>query len=110
MTTSIACLDRGDLERLALGQIVEAEAERLGQHILDCSACAELLNSLQAGDPLLIELTRVAGQDVVNHLDDPTAQALVDRLVGIPPTNADAATASGSATETPGSGRDDEPL
>jgi predicted ATPase len=44
------CPDPRDLERLALGQLPEAEAGRLGRHILSCAGCARLLDSLH-GSP-----------------------------------------------------------
>jgi serine/threonine protein kinase/tetratricopeptide (TPR) repeat protein len=49
----LACPDPRDLERLALGQLSEAEAERLGQHVLSCPHCAEFLKSLRAADHLV---------------------------------------------------------
>ena len=55
MTLLLACPNPEDLRRLALGQLPEEEAAGLGRHVLDCSACAELLNSFHLTDPLAAE-------------------------------------------------------
>jgi hypothetical protein len=107
MTTSLACPARGDLERLAEGQLPEPEAEQIGRHILACSACANLLNSFQASDPLVPDL-QTAPRLLLP--DNPFVDALVERLVGTPPQSAGAAAPSASATETPGASGDSEPL
>ncbi len=56
MSRSPACPDPGAIKRLALGELAEPEAEQLGQHVLVCSYCTEVLGSIQAGDPLIADI------------------------------------------------------
>jgi len=85
MADVIACPDPHDLRRLAQGELSEPDAERLGRHVLGCSACAELLNSCQAEDPLVAYLQ--AGVDW-QQPDNPVVVNLVERLLRAPPGNA----------------------
>jgi serine/threonine-protein kinase len=89
----MSCPNRSDLERLALGQLPEPEAEALGQHILNCSQCAERLQSLQAVDPLVAHLREAGARQPPT--DDSTVDALVERLVHAAP-----ARTGGSTTAT----------
>jgi hypothetical protein len=82
MTKAAACPDARDLERLARGQLPEPDAEHLGRHVLDCSTCANLLNSFQAGDTLITDLRAALGQPSPDH---PVVDALVERFVRRPP-------------------------
>ncbi len=96
MATSLTCPDRRDLERLARGQLPEAEVERLGRHVLTCSACAAALNSLQADDPFLSDLRAVPTELPANN---PFIDRLVERLVQAPP---DSTLVTSGAPITPG--------
>lgn len=77
MTIALACPATRELERLALGQLPEAEEEQLSQHILACSTCAGLLDSLQGAHPLAAEL-RALGALLPAVA---SADALVERLI-----------------------------
>ncbi len=103
MPTSLACPDRRDLERLAHGQLGEAEAEPLARHVLGCAACAELVNSLQADDRLLADLRAAPGRGPGAN---PFVEGLVERLVRALPdatrvTAAAPATRAGAAAPLP---------
>jgi serine/threonine protein kinase len=95
MSQAVACPDRSDLEHLARGQLPEPEADRVGRHVLGCSACAALLNDYLAADPLLRDLQAPRQPS----LDHPLIDALVERLVGSPPEVTANAVPSGSATQ-----------
>jgi formylglycine-generating enzyme required for sulfatase activity/tRNA A-37 threonylcarbamoyl transferase component Bud32 len=97
MAPSADCPARRDIERLARGQLPDREAEELGRHVLECSACAHLLNDCQAGDTLIPVLQAVTGQE---PLGDPFVDDLVERLAGSPPDSTlqiAPATAAGTA-------------
>ena len=70
---------------LARGQLHEAEAGQLGQHVLTCSSCANLLNEFQASDPLIPDLQAARGQQPP---DNPFVDSLIERLVRTPPDKA----------------------
>jgi serine/threonine-protein kinase len=99
MTPAAACPDPRDLERLALGQLPEPVAEPLGQHVLNCSRCAERLQTFQAADPL-VALLREAGSGRL-PTDQPTVNALVERLVHAAPIPTDASASSTAAYSGP---------
>lgn len=81
------CPDPQDLERLAMGQLPEAEAAQLAQHVLSCSNCAQLVNALPTTDSLLMDLRAVAESMPVG----PGADLLVERPVRVSPIAADSA-------------------
>ena len=74
MTPAPACPDPRDLGHLALGQLPEAEAEQLGQHVLNCSRCAERLQTLQDADPVFAQLREAGAGRLVT--DNSTVDAL----------------------------------
>src|SRR4051812_16011632 len=82
MTKPLACPDQTDLQRLALGQLAETEAEDLGQHVLACSTCAEMLNVILAVDPLFVGLEAGRCRELPAI---PFADELVERLIRRPP-------------------------
>jgi WD40 repeat protein len=77
------CPDPRDLERLALGQLPEPQAEALGRHLLSCSDCANTLNNLHARDTLTDALR---GSQETQSVVIPAVEALMDRLARMPPT------------------------
>jgi tetratricopeptide (TPR) repeat protein/tRNA A-37 threonylcarbamoyl transferase component Bud32 len=101
MAKSLACPDARDLERLAQGRLSESEAEELGRHVLGCSACAALLNELQAADPLIPDLQAALGQP---PLESPLVDGLVEQLVGSPPDSTVKVAPSASITEVGAAG------
>ncbi len=82
MTRSPDCPDPRDLERLALGELPEPDAEQLGQHILVCSECSELVGSAQARDPLLADI-RNAGR--AQPGGEPEVDGVLKRIAAAPP-------------------------
>ena len=73
----LACPQPKDLQRLTLGQLSDADAERLEQHILRCTDCANRLNSLLSKDTFAAPL-RSGGRRSFG--DSPTAKALIERF------------------------------
>src|SRR5437016_14558195 len=53
--------DEGDIKRLLLGRVPEAEAVRLEQHFLACPRCSRLAGSLEADDAWVEALRAQAG-------------------------------------------------
>jgi serine/threonine protein kinase len=53
MAPIATCPDGAALRRLALGQLSDAEAGPLEEHLARCGRCAEALEALQAGDSLV---------------------------------------------------------
>jgi TOMM system kinase/cyclase fusion protein len=106
MTKALACPDPRGLECLGLGQLPEGVADQVGRHVLGCSSCAQRLNDLQAADPLVTDLQAASGPPP----DNPLVEALVERLVALPPESGIASAPSASATETPGACGEGEPL
>src|SRR4051794_35302509 len=96
MAVLLTCPDSRDLERLALGQLSDAEAEQLGGHILDCSSCASRLSRFQDADPLVALIQEASpGQP---EPDSPAVEALVERFVRQGPESAAGQDSSGLAT------------
>jgi eukaryotic-like serine/threonine-protein kinase len=87
MRDLLACPDPQLLRRLALGEVSDAEADSLGKHILDCTACAVRLDSLNAQDPLAAELP--GARSLSLHADS-TVDQLIERLLQSPPSMHDA--------------------
>jgi eukaryotic-like serine/threonine-protein kinase len=77
MKKPLVCPKPGDLERLARGALPHLEAELLGWHVIECTICADFLDSLQASDTLAADFQAAARQ----QLHDPIAEALIVRLV-----------------------------
>ncbi len=81
----LACPQPKDLQRLVLGQLSDADAKRVEQHILSCTDCANRLNSLLSKDsfaaPLRSGVHRSLG-------DSPSAKALIERLARAKPDGA----------------------
>src|SRR5690242_5760300 len=51
-----SCPPPADLQRLALGQVSESAAERLGQHLIACAACQTTLQGIEKQDTLVSAL------------------------------------------------------
>jgi serine/threonine protein kinase len=84
-----ACPDRSDLQRLARGELSDEEADKLSQHILTCSSCADRLNALCVNDPIAALLAR--GESPLLARDS-TLDALIERLAEKPPDSDRAST------------------
>src|ERR1700731_1731027 len=93
------CPDPRELQRLGHGELSEEEAEKLSEHILTSSTCADRLDAVCADDPIAASLRRGVSPLLA---DNPTADALIERLARRPPETALAATQSDSSADTPG--------
>jgi predicted Ser/Thr protein kinase len=95
MNDILGCPPPNVLQRLALGQLPDADAQRLEQHILSCTDCANRLNSLLSKDPVAAPLRSGVRQSIG---DSPTAKAPIERLVRDKPDSALAVTVAPSMT------------
>jgi serine/threonine protein kinase/tetratricopeptide (TPR) repeat protein len=53
MPQALSCPEKHDLQRYVLGQFADADAERLGQHLMQCQRCLALVTQLEASDSLV---------------------------------------------------------
>jgi WD40 repeat protein len=84
MDDSRTCPDPQELRHLLESPLPEAEVDRLGRHVLACAACAQLLETILANDPLLPVLDELLpGQPG----DSPFVEGMVERLVQEPPAS-----------------------
>jgi serine/threonine protein kinase/tetratricopeptide (TPR) repeat protein len=84
-STASACPDSEVLQRLVLGQLVDAEAGSLEEHLAQCDRCAAVLQSLQPSDALTQGLQEA--RNVAAELPEGTlVKALMQRLRGLPVT------------------------
>jgi serine/threonine protein kinase/Tfp pilus assembly protein PilF len=89
-----ACPDDDVLRRLVLGQLSDAEAGPLEEHLAHCDRCAEVLQTLQPRDALTHGLQQARG--AAGELSEgPLVQRLVQQLRALPtpPSGPDAAAA-----------------
>ena len=107
MNKLVGCPDPHDLQRFALGELPEADADALAEHVLGCSPCAGLLNALDTDDALVANLPALKNR-LAAH--DPVADALVERLMHLSPEQSASATQSGWATDDSGNTSRHEPL
>ncbi len=83
---------------LALGELPDPDAESLGQHILDCSHCSELLGQVQAGDPLIADIRAAGGLS----RGDAEVEGLLERIAAArPPGKPKFRVPPGSETDSP---------
>src|SRR5687768_3850224 len=61
MAEKIVCPDKTRLQRLLLGELPEADAERLEQHLLGCQPCGAAVQTL-TGQDTLMDALQGAGQ------------------------------------------------
>jgi WD40 repeat protein len=78
MTKLLACPDAPTLRRFTRGELPDAEATALEEHVLGCSACADLLDSLYADDPVVADLFSLHKAPLAN---DAAAERLIDQMV-----------------------------
>src|SRR5262245_44364848 len=82
------CPNADDLQRFALGRLAEADAERMQEHVADCSTCLETLHHLEAKDAL-VEAMRAQGAGDADS-EDAVVAGLVAKLADRPPLLASA--------------------
>jgi hypothetical protein len=82
MQSTSACPERDDLARLLLGQVADAEAEVLEQHMSHCQRCLEKTRSLRLDDDTLLEAIRQSAK--ADPLWDEAADRLIARLCQMP--------------------------
>jgi Leucine-rich repeat (LRR) protein len=85
MTPEVACPNRDVLQRLLLGRLPPAEAERLAQHLEGCAYCTAVVQTFQEEDTL-VEAARSQAAAGDGPEGDPVRR-LVERLMqsGPPP-------------------------
>jgi hypothetical protein len=79
MPAASACPDAADLQRLLLGQIRRPDAERLEQHLGQCSRCSSTAMTLRAEDTL-VEALRAAAQPPLVESGEEVPDGLIERL------------------------------
>jgi hypothetical protein len=79
MHTDCSCPAGEDLERLLLGTLPQADAERLERHLEHCSVCTAAARQFQVGDTL-VESVRRARTLSVAEADGAHIEQLIDRL------------------------------
>ncbi len=89
------CPSADDLERLSLGQLAEADVDRLAGHLEGCSRCLAVLRAVPAEDPLVRVLQAARG--TTPEAPDEAVTRLIERLREQPPV-----TAAGAETPSPG--------
>jgi serine/threonine protein kinase len=83
MSRTSACPDSAVLRRLVLGQLAEAEAEPLEEHLAQCNRCAEVLQALQPRDPLVDAIQEARG--AAGELPEGSlVEGLMQRLRALP--------------------------
>src|SRR5262249_25798588 len=96
MATTKDCPSAVDLEQFLLGRLPEAEGARLGDHVLHCSRCLHLLQTVDAKNTLVEAMRR--GRAVPVGTDWAAVERLIQRLRALDP---DAAAALPEGTRLP---------
>jgi predicted Ser/Thr protein kinase len=85
MRSAANCPDVQLLEQLMLGQLSDTEAERLEDHLAECTRCGRLADHLPARGPL-VEAMRVPSP-ILNESETPAVERLIGRLGGLRPAD-----------------------
>jgi serine/threonine protein kinase len=94
-----ACPNTVELQRFLLGQVSEAEADTLEQHLVQCSRCRHSLQALDKPDSLLQTARAVTNRPALQpHAG---AAGLIARLVQVSPTASDAEQSTGGTAANP---------
>jgi WD40 repeat protein len=82
MQITATCPDVALLERLMVGQLSPADAERLGEHVLTCPHCGITMDSLHPKDQLVEAVRGLAKLPADTEVE--VIDRLVERLTGLP--------------------------
>jgi WD40 repeat protein len=77
---STACLDTASLQQLLLGEVPDAQAEAMEQHLLSCPKCIERMRLFKDESNLLTDIRQGAALASEVSSDGPGIEALVCRL------------------------------
>jgi serine/threonine-protein kinase len=79
MANASSCPDVGELERFLVGQVTEADADRVEQHLGQCGACLKTMHAL-TGEDTLVQAMRRPASAVTQELPGDVLDDLVVRF------------------------------
>jgi eukaryotic-like serine/threonine-protein kinase len=95
----LACPDPQVLQRFLLGQVSEAEADPLEQHVARCPRCLQIVASVHAEDGFVLAMRAQARTQVAPPNE--AVSSLIDRLARLPLPEAAAAPTLTGGGDTP---------
>src|ERR1043166_4532898 len=78
-----SCPDAQALQRLLLGQLIEAQADTYVRHLAECERCVQTLNDLKVSDTLLDALRAASASTLEKPVSQEVA-TLIERFRRIP--------------------------
>src|SRR5437868_276893 len=77
MAQAVSCPERSRLQQFLLGRVSAAEADQIESHLVECTVCEQLLDTLYSRDPELEGVTPLSASQAAG-----AEQAVIDELIG----------------------------